>query len=819
MAEKIVSAGTFTNEVDVSFLPQAVAGIGAAFIGPTVKGPAFIPTQTGTVGDFVATFGDTNPNLYLPYAAKEYISNSGIATIVRVLHDDGYQAKDVISIVASGTFGRKFIGLLHPSQVVADSGTTFGIATATSLFAGTTVSSANSGSAILKLSGSYLIDAAFTLNSGVLGSSYSASLATSNANYLPKIFSKVPTTSNNAAYLYSFFAGAASASIAADANTKMEIYSGSYISDSTYSEAITPWIISQTVNNSTTNLFRLHTFADGNNSNYEIKAAISNIKAAGTVPGSTYGSFSVLIRAVDQTYLSALGSPFTYTDSDMRPNILESYDNVNLDPNSPRYIARVIGDRYTVFDSTTGKVYIHGDYKNFSKYVFVEVDPNVAAAANDVSLVPFGFAPLWSPMPSTFTYQPAGSSFVSDQTIGGIYNKRKYYGFDYDFTGTDNINYLCAIPSSATTTTGSNTAFLLSNYTQNAGANYPTAATAYSGSIDLSTSTSIYSRQFVIPFQGGFDGAQPNKRVLSGANITSANTQGYDLSTSAAKDYSVYTNAIATVSNPDEIDINMIIMPGVLETLHPAVIDYASQMCLDRQDVFFIFDPCGLTDNVATAVAAVSTLDNNYSATYYPWVKIMDTQINKPVWVPPSVVLPGVLAFSDKVSAEWYAPAGLNRGGLSMALDAYTRLTHAERDVLYEGRVNPIATFPGVGIAVWGQKNLQAKPSALDRVNVRRLLIAVKKYIASATRYLVFEQNTGATRNRFLNIVNPYLESVQQRQGLYAFKVVMDESNNTPDVVDRNIMYGQLFLQPTMTAEYIILDFNIQPTGASFPGA
>jgi len=261
------------------------------------------------------------------------------------------------------------------------------------------------------------------------------------------------------------------------------------------------------------------------------------------------------------------------------------------------------------------------------------------------------------------------------------------------------------------------------------------------------------------------------------------------------------------------------VLPGVIESLHSAVTDYAVNMCQDRGDTFFVFDCVGLTDNIATAVSTISPLDNNYAATYYPWVKIMDAGINKPVWVPPSVVIPGVLAFNDRVAAEWYAPAGLNRGGLSTVLDAYTRLTHAERDTLYEGRINPIATFPGTGVCVWGQKTLQAKPSALDRINVRRLLIAVKKFIASATKYLVFENNTAATRNRFLNICNPYLESVQQRQGLYGFRVIMDDTNNTPDIIDRNIMYGQIYLQPAKTAEFIIIDFNILPTGAAFPGA
>ena len=147
------------------------------------------------------------------------------------------------------------------------------------------------------------------------------------------------------------------------------------------------------------------------------------------------------------------------------------------------------------------------------------------------------------------------------------------------------------------------------------------------------------------------------------------------------------------------------------------------------------------------------------------------------------------------------------------------RLTHGERDTLYENRVNPIAAFPGQGICVWGQKTLQVKPSALDRVNVRRLLINLKKFIASSSRFLLFEQNTASTRNRFLSIVNPYLEQVQQRSGLYAFQVKMDETNNTPDIIDNNQLYGQIYLQPAKTAEFIILDFNILPTGAQFPGA
>jgi len=335
----------------------------------------------------------------------------------------------------------------------------------------------------------------------------------------------------------------------------------------------------------------------------------------------------------------------------------------------------------------------------------------------------------------------------------------------------------------------------------------------------ISLSSDIDALKFIVPFQGGFDGWEPNRVVLTGTNIVAGNTQGLDCSSATAAGTVAYRKAINAISNPDEYDINMVVTPGVINRLHSSVTTFAKDMCEDRLDCFYVMDAGGYADSIATVVNSLSGFDSNYVATYHPWVKILDTDKNKPVWVPPSVVLPGVIAFNDAVGAEWYAPAGLNRGGLPNVLEVKTRLTHDERDTLYTNRINPIATFPGQGATVFGQKTLQAKPSALDRINVRRLLIAVKKYIASSTRYLVFENNTAATRNRFLSIVNPYLESIQQRNGLYAFKVVMDDSNNTPDVIDRNIMVGEIYLQPAKTAEFIVLDFNILPTGAAFPEA
>jgi phage tail sheath protein FI len=263
------------------------------------------------------------------------------------------------------------------------------------------------------------------------------------------------------------------------------------------------------------------------------------------------------------------------------------------------------------------------------------------------------------------------------------------------------------------------------------------------------------------------------------------------------------------------------LIPGIIDNLnnaHDGIISKAIDVCEGRGDAFLIYDVVDKdTNGLGTVTAEARNRDTNYGATYWPWVQVSDNQTGAFRWVPPSTVMAGIYAFNDKVAAPWFAPAGLNRGGLDSVIQAARKLTHSNRDQLYESNVNPIATFPGQGVVVWGQKTLQKKSSALDRVNVRRLLIKVKKFIAASSRFLVFEQNNSQTRERFLNIANPYLEQVQAQSGLNAFKVVMDASNNTPDIVDRNILYGQIFLQPTKTAEFIVLDFTIQPTGAAFP--
>tara|TARA_R110000824_G_scaffold163579_3_gene339340 strand:+ start:845 stop:2605 length:1761 start_codon:yes stop_codon:yes gene_type:complete len=324
-------------------------------------------------------------------------------------------------------------------------------------------------------------------------------------------------------------------------------------------------------------------------------------------------------------------------------------------------------------------------------------------------------------------------------------------------------------------------------------------------------------------FDSGTDGnAGPNQTSASWySDITLTNQdtmQGYDVSTLTNDNGgTAYSAALDMISNQDEYDINLLMLPGVTNDAGSAILNKAIETCETRGDCFVIADPVGYGAGQASAITQAESYDSNYTAMYWPWVQIQDNNLGRPVWVPPSTVLGGIYSFNDKVAHPWFAPAGLNRGGIDTAIQAETKLTHANRDTMYESSLNPIATFPGQGVTVFGQKTLQKKSSALDRVNVRRLMIKVKKFIAASSRFLVFEQNNSQTRRRFLNIANPYLEQVQSNSGLNAFRVVMDDTNNTPDVVDRNILYGQIFLQPTKTAEFIVLDFTIQPTGASFP--
>ena len=292
-------------------------------------------------------------------------------------------------------------------------------------------------------------------------------------------------------------------------------------------------------------------------------------------------------------------------------------------------------------------------------------------------------------------------------------------------------------------------------------------------------------------------------------DITASNIQGLK-----ADDY---TASINLLRNKDQYAFNVISVPGLVYSQNSATLNTLITNTTTRGDSILPLDLTGYGATTSTAITQANNLNSNYAAAYWPWLLVKDENTSANVWCPASTIIPSVYIFNDNASEAWFAPAGFTRGTMPNVIAPEKTLPRALRDNLYNAKVNPIATFPGTGVVVYGQKTLQSLANATDRVNVRRLLIALKQYIGTVSQNLVFEPNSLQTRNSFLSVVNPYLETVQQNQGLYAFKVVMDASNNGPDVIDRNELRGAIYLQPVKTAEFIILDFNLLPTGAEFP--
>jgi len=456
--------------------------------------------------------------------------------------------------------------------------------------------------------------------------------------------------------------------------------------------------------------FVLKTISEG-----ELMNSFSPVTANGSLPSgsadnlrweiattnTSSGQFSLLIRRGN--------------DINNQKAILETYNNLSMDPTAPNYIGKVIGDTYFTVESDGPDYYVktNGNYPRRSAYVYVES--------------------VGTPTPQYFN----NDGSVKPQFTGSL----------------------------------------------------PLVG---SGSFAAATGKNI-----------------ENNDAKFNESITAANIQGIAPAG--------YTQTIALLNNKDDYQFNVISAPGLNGVDHGTQVNSLVALAQNRTDCLAVIDLIGYNSSVNQVTTQASSYDTSYAAAYWPWLQTIDAVTGQTVWAPASTYIPAVYAFTDASADPWFAPAGLVRGALGSVVRAERKLTSGNRDTLYEANVNPIATFPGSGVVVFGQKTLQKRASALDRVNVRRLLIALKSYIVQVSDGLVFEQNTNSTRNNFLAQVNPYLESVQQRQGLYAFKVVMDASNNTPDVIDRNELVGQIYLQPTKTAEFVILDFNVLPTGATFP--
>ena len=655
MANFSISPGITTNEIDNTFLTNTVIGASTAIIGPTVKGPVNIPTLVTSYSDYQSLFGDSlisGSDVYSYFtsiAAYNFFNYGGNSLLVTRVASGSYDS--ATSNISSG------VGITSASISI----------NLTSAVTNPYTSSFNGVNVIL--SGSSVQDVFNNASSSI----NTNSTINSSASFSTPSMVVTSLAQGIAGNSYYFTSGSTTT-----------FYTGG-----TNSVA-----------------FILETLSEGtlmNNGTSGISGSLSlgskdNVRCEITNSNTGSGTFNLIIRQGN--------------DTDVNKIILETWSGLSLDPNSPKFISKVIGDTKLFYNSNSGQIDITGDYTNKSRYVRVKQ--------------------------------------INTSTPNYL-----------NSNGQPQSQYLNLIPPSQ---------------------------------------------------QGIFNNAQGAlaSNINFYENITSTNTQGL-----SPLDYNI---AISILANREAYLYNVIFTPGLTSDLHSTQISSLINNSQNRGDCLFVADLTSYTvNNIQDAITQAQNRDSSYAASYFPWVRVIDPATGKNVWCPASTVIPGVYANNDKKTAPWFAPAGINRGGLSTVLRTQFKLTQSDKDELYDNNVNPLATLPRQGVVVFGQKTLQKEASALDRINVRRLLIELKGFVKQIAQQIVFEQNTIATRTSFLAKVTPYLETIQQKQGLYAFKVVMDDANNGPDVIDRNQLVGQIYIQPTRTAEFISLDFILLPTGTQFP--
>lgn len=654
--------------------------------------------------------------------------------------------------------------------------------------------------------------------------SYTASLDNTKMNYLPRVLGRTAQDGKTAVFLEEFFPNMLNDAIALDKvrglkqtlityNDTFEDYKQEY------QPAQTPYVVSELRGNKVLRLFRLVTISDGNTANEQFKISIVNIK-----PDAK--EFDVLVRS--------------FNDTDARPNVLESFSRCTMDPSSQNFVGRRIGT-------------VDGLYASKSSYVLVELDEE----SDTSDAFPAGFVgyPIRDYQSNTNTLA-VNPIMTYKKSYGDFENKRKYYlglsdtqGIDSDFfdykgqpsnlsydawTGLTD-GYHMDIDASGVTIDDVVLAY-------GTGGTYNPIFTFQTGDAEFRTDNGlvggpyekIFARKFTFAPYGGFDGwdvyrtqrSNLDTFLVNGAKGIAGRTSGAfayrtlsngDIGINS--DYYAYLEAIRTFENPEAVNINVFATPGIDNVNNTNLIESTIEMVEEeRADTLYIMTTPDTTSggDVMSAEDVVGLLDgqfdSNYSCTYWPWVQINDAENNVLIYVPPTRDVVRNIALTDNISFPWFATAGIQRGFVD-AIKARKKLTLAERDTLYENRINPIATFTSDGINIWGNKTLQVKESALNRINVRRLLLQARKLISAVSIRLLFEQNDSVVRNQFLGLVNPILDNIRSERGLTDFRVVL---SNSPEDIDRNQLTGQIFLKPTRALEFIQLEFVIMNTGASF---
>jgi len=574
-----------------------------------------------------------------------------------------------------------------------------------------------------------------------------------------------------------------------------------------YQTPETPWVVSELRGSEVQKMFKLISISDGTEANREIKISIQNIK-----PGDKV--FDVVVRQ--------------FHDLDARPTILERFTKCNMDPTSNNYVARRIGTA-------------DGEFILRSKYVMVVVNENAA-----IDTFPAGYEGY------IVKDYPVGvqAPYIDYKTVYDPTNERikKVYLGISNTTGIDQTMFNWkghtndSTPNMWTATTKG---FHMDSGATVAG-NFEVGSFPFTSEagIEGTDYESLFARKFTFVPYLGYDGwdcyrtsrTNTDRYKVGKAGYTNGTTDGQFTLTSATEgtsDYYAYLDGLDTFRNPESVNINVFATPGLDYTDNLDLVNEAIDLIEeDRADSLYIcttsegvtYDnvssTSGLgfsTSDVSSAESMVDLLDNadidsNYTCTYWPWIQERDSENTINVWLPPTLEVVRNIALTDNVAFPWFAVAGYSRG-LTKAIQPRVKLTEEARDTLYEGRINPMAYFSDEGTIIWGNKNLQVKDSALDRINIRRLLLQARKLVSAVAVRLLFEQNDQIVRSQFLNLVNPILDGIRKERGLVDFRVVLSDD---PEEIDRNEMRGKIFLKPIPTLEFIEIEFNVTPTGASF---
>jgi len=656
---------------------------------------------------------------------------------------------------------------------------------------------------------------------------YEVSLDRTKKNFLPRVFGQSTQDKETELFVEEIYGNVLEDLISAGKVRGLDTSFVNIGSTTTYNlnnylegwkTAQSPWVLSEVkgvgVGSTLQRLFRFVTISDGNTANKDVKFSIINIQ-----PDNK--TFDLLVRK--------------YGDTDANPNIVEKYSSLSMDSSSSGFIARKIG--------TTD-----GEFPLRSKYIMVELwDGNDPDLGNHF---PAGFEGFLNrtyigsnrtALPPKIEYKNKYSDFNTSKLRKTYLGLNSDIGVDQDFFNYKGVN---AVNSGVFT--GRTDGFHLDVNSTNSLIDLGSESYVPSLQVGVSAFTTdlsliggpyekVAARKFTFTSYGGWDGWDEYRtKRTNGDSYTKTGTRGSlglskgifntfvtsEGDEGITSDYYAFLNGIYTYNNPEAVNINVFATPGIDLRDNISLVENAVDvMENDRADSLYIIttpdvDSDGLAISADEAVSIVedSGIDSNYSATYWPWLQMVDSENNRYVWIPPTIEVVRNIALTDNVAFPWFAAAGLNRG-TTTAVKARVKLKLDERDDLYAGRINPMATFSDVGVVIFGNKTLQVRESALNRINVRRLLLQARKLISAVSIRLLFEQNDAVVRNQFLSLVNPILDNIRKERGLTDFRVTLDD---TPESIDRNELNGRIFIKPTRSLEFISIEFNITNTGASF---